>query len=141
MSTQIEYVRVERLMDDATARRPDHPALIYGERRWTYGQLREEMDRRALRINVGGLKVAPEEVEAVLAQHPAVREVVALAMPDAARGEVVRVVIVPEGAPPSVGALRRYCRERLAGYKVPRRWEFRNDLPRSPLGKVPRHDL
>jgi acyl-CoA synthetase (AMP-forming)/AMP-acid ligase II len=97
--------------------------------------------RRALRINVGGLKVAPEEVEAVLAQHPAVREVVALAMPDAARGEVVRVVIVPEGPPPSVSTLRRYCRERLAGYKVPRRWEFRDELPRSSLGKVLRHNL
>jgi len=97
--------------------------------------------RRTLRINVGGYKVAPEEVEAVLETHPGVREAVVLAMPDAARGEVVRAVIVPEGAPPPVRDLRRFCRERLATYKVPRHWEFREALPRSPLGKVLRHNL
>ncbi|MHB8647775.1 MAG: class I adenylate-forming enzyme family protein [Thermomicrobiales bacterium] len=97
--------------------------------------------RRALRINVGGFKVAPEEVEAVLMQHPGVREAVALAMPDAKRGEVGRAVIVPRGDPPPVRELRRHCRERLAGYKVPRHWEFRDALPRSPLGKVLRRLL
>jgi len=97
--------------------------------------------RRGLRINVGGYKVAPEEVEAVLEGHPGVREAVVLAMPDAARGEIVRAVIVPEGTAPSIGELRRYCRQRLAGYKVPRHFEFRDELPRSPLGKVLRHDL
>jgi len=54
---------------------------------------------------------------------------------------VVRAVIVPEGAPPSASTLRRYCRERLAGYKVPRRFEFRDALPHSSLGKVLRHKL
>jgi len=115
---------------------------------WTGDLARRDADgfyflegRRALRINVGGFKVSPEEVEAVLGAHPGVREAVVLAMPDAARGEVVRAVIVPEGAPPSAGELRRYCREWLAGYKVPRRFEFRDELPRSPLGKVLRHKL
>ncbi len=97
--------------------------------------------RLALRINVGGFKVAPEEVEAVLEQHPAVREAAVLAMADSARGEVVRAVIVPSDVPPSIGELRRYCRERLASYKVPRQWEFREELPRSSLGKVLRHRL
>ncbi len=97
--------------------------------------------RRALRINVGGHKVAPEEVEAVLMRHPGVREVVVLAMPDSTRGEVVRAVIVAKGDPPPISALRQFCRERLATYKVPRHWEFRDDLPRSPLGKVLRHHL
>lgn len=97
--------------------------------------------RQALRINVGGFKVSPEEVEAVLEAHPGVREAVVLAMPDAARGEVVRAVIVPCGNPPSIADLRRFCRAHLAGYKIPRRWEFRAELPRSPLGKVLRHKL
>ncbi len=98
--------------------------------------------RQSLRINVGGFKVAPEEIEAVLEQHPGVREAAALAYPDARRGAVVRAVIVPEGEPPSVAALHHFCRERLAPYKIPRRWEFRAALlPRSSLGKVLRQDL
>jgi acyl-coenzyme A synthetase/AMP-(fatty) acid ligase len=97
--------------------------------------------RRRLRINVGGLKVTPEEVERVLALHPGVREAVVLAMPDAVRGEAVRAVIVPCGDPPANADLRHFCRAHLAGYKIPRRWEFRTDLPRSPLGKVLRHKL
>lgn len=97
--------------------------------------------RRALRINVGGHKVAPEEVESVLAAHPGVREVAVLAMPDRVRGETVRAVIVPHGERPTVADLRRHCHARLAGYKVPRRFEFRDELPRSPLGKVLRHQL
>ena len=97
--------------------------------------------RTSLRINVGGFKVSPGEVEAVLMQHPGVREAVVLAMPDAARGEIVRAVIVPRGDPPTIADLRHFCRAHLAGYKIPRRWEFRDDLPRSPLDKVLRHKL
>jgi len=115
---------------------------------WTGDLARRDADgyyflvgRRTLRINVGGFKVAPEEVEATLLQHPGVRDVVVLGVADAARGAAVRAVIVPEGDPPMIGELRRYCRERLASYKVPRHWEFRDELPRSPLGKVLRHKL
>ncbi len=115
---------------------------------WTGDLARRDTDgfyflegRRALRINVGGFKVAPEEVEAVLMQHPAVQEAVALAMPDAGRGEVVRAVIVPDGDAPPISALRQFCHQRLANYKVPRQWEFCDVLPRSSLGKVLRHKL
>ncbi len=97
--------------------------------------------RQVLRINVGGFKVSPEEVEAVLLRHPGVREAVVLGAADATRGEVVRAVIVPAEPPPSVATLRAYCRAHLATYKVPRRWEFREALPCSPLGKVLRHLL
>lgn len=97
--------------------------------------------RNALRINVNGFKVSPEEVEAVLEMHPAVREAAVLAAPDATHGEVVRAVIVPNGIAPSVAELRRFCRGRLAAYKVPRLWEFHERLPRSPLGKIRRHLL
>ena len=97
--------------------------------------------RRASRINVGGYKVAPEEVEAVLIQHPGVREAVVVAIPEPLRGEVVRAIIVPEGTAPTPGELRDFCAARLARYKIPRRFEFRDDLPRSPLGKVLRSRL
>lgn len=97
--------------------------------------------RRSLRINVGGHMVSPEEVEGVLLRHPAVAEAVVLAAPDARRGETVRAVIVPVGAAPSPGELQRFCRAQLAGYKVPRRWDFRAELPRSSMGKVLRHLL
>ena len=97
--------------------------------------------RRALRINVGGYKVLPEEVERVLCQHPGVRDAVVLALPDPKRGEVVRAITCPASVPPSHAELRRFCRSYLAAYKVPRVWEFRDVLPRSPLGKVLRHAL
>jgi len=48
---------------------------------------------------------------------------------------------VPEGDPPPIAELRTFCRERLSGYKVPRIWEFRTDLLRSPLGKVLRQQV
>jgi len=97
--------------------------------------------RRTLHINVGGFKVTPEEVEAVLETHPGVREAVVLPMPDVVHGEVLRAVIVPYDIPPTAAALRRFCRERLVAYKVPRRFEFRTELPRSPLGKVLQQQL
>ncbi|MFN8512240.1 MAG: hypothetical protein U0841_06545 [Chloroflexia bacterium] len=80
-------------------------------------------------------------MEATLLRHPDVREVVALGTPDAGRGEVVRVVICPAIAESSLAELRRFCRRSLAPHKVPRVWEFRDELPRSPLGKVLRNKL
>jgi acyl-CoA synthetase (AMP-forming)/AMP-acid ligase II len=97
--------------------------------------------RATLRINVGGLKVAPEEVETVLAQHPAVREAVVFANPDAGRGEVVWAAIIPRDPAPTAAELRRFCRERLAPHKVPRGFEFYEEFPRSLLGKVLRSQL
>ncbi|HEY8601760.1 MAG TPA: long-chain fatty acid--CoA ligase, partial [Thermomicrobiales bacterium] len=94
-----------------------------------------------LRINIGGFKVSPEEVEQILCRHPDVREAVVLALPDPKRGEVVRAIICPTATPPTRATLRRFCRIYLAAYKVPRVWEFREELPRSPLGKVLRHAL
>jgi len=98
--------------------------------------------RKGLRINVGGFKVNPEEVEAVLLTHPNVREAVVLAMPDPRRGQNVRAVVVLQpGVSATVSDLRHFCRASLATYKVPRQFEFRAELPRSPLGKVLRHLL
>ena len=97
--------------------------------------------RRSLRINVNGLKVAPEGVEEVLLAHPGIREAVVLGQPDERRGERVRAIICVVGEAPTTAELRRFCLARLAPYKVPQIWEYRDTLPRSPLGKVLRNQL
>jgi len=97
--------------------------------------------RLGIRINVGGFKVAPEEIEAVLIQHPGVREAAVIARPDPLRGEIVTAIIVPADQPPSQAEILNFCRERLAAYKLPRHIEFRDQLPHSPLGKVQRQRI
>ncbi len=93
-------------------------------------------------IIVGGENVFPREVEAVLEQHPAVAESAVVGKPDASRGEVVvAFVILQEGAEVADNELRAFCRERSAGYKVPRRIYLRSDFPRSPIGKVLKREL
>jgi acyl-CoA synthetase (AMP-forming)/AMP-acid ligase II len=99
------------------------------------------LGRRDSRINSSGFKVQPEEIEAVLALHPGVLEVAVTADPDPVRGEAIRAVIVPASRPPSPAELMRFCRARLAAYKVPRRFEFVDHLPRTPLGKLRRSHL
>jgi long-chain acyl-CoA synthetase len=97
--------------------------------------------RRKLLIDVRGNKVDPVEVEDVLAVHPRVREVVVLGVPgDVAGEELVKTVVVPDG-PCGERELVRFCRERLAGYKVPQIVEFRDEIPRSPVGDVLRKYL
>ena len=97
--------------------------------------------RRKLLIDVRGNKVDPIEVEDVLAVHPRVREVVVVGAPSGVDGEeLVKTVVVPDGCC-GERELVRFCRERLAGYKVPQIVEFRDEIPRSPLGKVLRKYL
>lgn len=115
---------------------------------WTGDLARRDPDgfyflvgRRTLWINVGGSKVSPEEVEQVLEEHPGVREAAVTGAHDDTRGEVVRAVIVPQGEPPAVADLVLFCRARLAPHKVPRRFEFRESLPRSAALKLLRRDL
>jgi long-chain acyl-CoA synthetase len=97
--------------------------------------------RRKLLIDVRGDKVDPIEVEDVLAVHPKVREVVVVGAPSGVAGEeVVKAVVVPDERC-GERELIRFCRERLANHKVPQLVEFRDEIPRSPLGKVLRKDL
>jgi len=91
-------------------------------------------------INRGGEKIAPDEVEAVLRAHPSVVDAAVVGLPDADMGErVAAVVVSPAGIDPS--ALRAWCRERLAGFKVPERYAFVDALPLTELGKVSRRAL
>jgi long-chain acyl-CoA synthetase len=98
--------------------------------------------RKKLLIETGGFKVDPIEVEAVLADHPAVGEVVVVgADTDVAGEQRVKAVVVPTGAEPDPRELILYCRDRLANFKVPQAVEFREEIPKSPLGKVLRKYL
>jgi len=90
-------------------------------------------------IKTAGMNVAPLEVEAVLLSHAAVKQAYVVGVPDRARGEaVVAAVELHDGAPASAEALTAFCRERLAGYKVPVRFVFRkaDEFPRTPTGKM-----
>jgi pimeloyl-ACP methyl ester carboxylesterase len=100
------------------------------------------VDRRKDMIKPGGFAVWPREVEEVIAAHPAVAEVGVAGVPDPHQGEAVKAwVVLRGGASVGVEDLRAWCRERLAPYKVPREFAFRDVLPRSHVGKVLRRDL
>jgi long-chain acyl-CoA synthetase len=91
--------------------------------------------RRTSFINTAGHKVDPEEVEAVIGRMPSVAEVVVLGVPGPDGAEVVKAVVIADGA-----VLRQEivetCAQHLAAFKVPRIVEFRDELPRNPLGKI-----
>jgi fatty-acyl-CoA synthase len=90
----------------------------------------------------GGVNVYPAEVEAVLHGHPAVAEVAVVGAPDREWGERVRAFLVLRpGAQAEEDSLKAYCRERLAGPKVPRDYVFLESLPRNPTGKVMKREL
>lgn len=100
------------------------------------------MDRMKDMIIAGGYNIFPREIEEVLFEHPAVEECVVLGVPDQYRGETVKVYVVRrEGAQLSEAELKAWCKERLAAYKVPRIYEFRDTLPKSIAGKVLRRKL
>jgi long-chain acyl-CoA synthetase len=84
-----------------------------------------------------GENIYPREIEEVLAQHPKVKEVAVIGAKDEARGEVPKAfVIARDGMTVDEKELRHFCRENLAGYKVPKHFEVVPDLPRTPTGKV-----
>ncbi|MFY9240878.1 MAG: long-chain-fatty-acid--CoA ligase [Roseovarius sp.] len=101
------------------------------------------VDRLKRMINVSGLKVWPAEVEAILHSHPDISEACIVGDVDPRTGESVRAVIVlsDENSGLDNKSLEAWCRENMAAYKVPRRFETRNSLPRSAAGKVLWKDL
>jgi acyl-CoA synthetase (AMP-forming)/AMP-acid ligase II len=93
--------------------------------------------RGSMCINTGGEKVFPEEVEQVVVGHPDVRDVLVVGVPDPRWGsKVAAVVALQPGAAADGAALEAHCREKLAGYKVPRAWTFVDEVQRSPSGKA-----
>jgi long-chain acyl-CoA synthetase len=100
------------------------------------------VERKKDLIIAGGYKIYPREVEEVLYQHPGVKEAAAFGVPDAYRGETVKVVIVAkDGARLTKADIEAHCRRLLAVYKVPKIIEFRAELPKSLVGKVLRRVL
>jgi long-chain acyl-CoA synthetase len=100
------------------------------------------VDRKKEMINVAGLKVYPREVEEVLYEHPAVREVAAIPASDPAKGEAVKVyVALKAGAAATAEELIAFCRQRLAPHKVPKVVAFRDALPKTLIGKILRRAL
>ena len=91
-------------------------------------------------INRGGEKISPEEVEAVLLQHPAVGEAAVFGVPDAKYGEEVSAAVVLRGAA-TAQELQAYCRTRLADFKVPKLIRITSAIPRNAMGKVQRSQL
>jgi long-chain acyl-CoA synthetase len=100
------------------------------------------VDRKKDMIKTSGFQVWPREIEEALSTHPAVAEVGVAGISDPVKGEVVHAwVVLRTGERTSEQDLRAYCRERLAGYKVPARVEFRDSLPKTMVGKVLRRAL
>jgi acyl-CoA synthetase (AMP-forming)/AMP-acid ligase II/ABC-type nitrate/sulfonate/bicarbonate transport system permease component len=90
----------------------------------------------------GGINIYPSEVENVLVAHPKVAEAAVVGIPDQERGEALKATVVPKvGEEISKREILRFCRERLAIFKVPRIVEFRDSLPRSRTGKVAKREL
>jgi len=100
------------------------------------------VDRKKDMIIVAGHNVSPREIDEVLYEHPRVREAVSVGVPHPSRGEVLKAYIVlKEGETCERAEIVAWCRERLANYKVPRMVEFRDELPKSLVGKVLRRIL
>jgi fatty-acyl-CoA synthase len=126
----------------AGARHPDHPAWsTLGE----IGYLDEDgylflTDRKAFMIISGGVNIYPQEIENALALHPKVGDVGVIGVPDEEMGESVLAVVEPApgltGDDALASELRDFLRARIAHYKVPGTFEFTDDLPRTPTGKL-----
>ena len=99
------------------------------------------VDRKKDMVLVSGFNVYPNEVEDVIASHPKVLEVGVIGIPDEKSGEAVKAVVVKKDKSLTEKELDSYCRENLTGYKRPRVYEFRDELPKSNVGKILRKDL
>ena len=99
------------------------------------------VDRKKDMILVSRFNVSPNEVEDVIALHPKVLEVAAVGLPDDKSGEAVKVFVVRKDPTLSEGELRAFAAEQLTGYKRPRYIEFRDELPKSNVGKILRREL
>jgi len=99
-------------------------------------------DRKKDMIISGGENIYPAELENVLAGCPQVREAAVIGVPSAKWGETPLAIVVPApGETPTPDSLRAWCREHLAGYKVPQLYELVDALPRNPSGKLLKQEL
>lgn len=99
------------------------------------------VDRKKDMVLVSGFNVYPNEVEGVVAMHPGVLECAVVGVPDEATGEAVKLYVVRRDPDLSTEQLMEYCHQQLTGYKRPKHIEFRNDLPKTNVGKILRREL
>ena len=100
------------------------------------------VDRKKDLIKTSGYQVWPREIEEVISSHPAVHEVGVAGVPDKMRGEKAKAwIVLNDGAKLTESEVKSWCRERLAAYKVPAKFEFVADLPKTQVGKVLRRAL
>lgn len=99
------------------------------------------VDRKKDMIVVSGFNVYPNEVEDCLVTHPNVLEAAVIGVPDGAAGEAVKAFIVAREPGLTKEIIRAHCKEHITNYKVPKQVEFRDDLPKSNVGKILRKDL
>ncbi|HLR73774.1 MAG TPA: long-chain-fatty-acid--CoA ligase [Virgibacillus sp.] len=100
------------------------------------------VDRKSDMIIAGGYNIYPREIEEVLYEHEAIQEVTVAGVPDPYRGETVKAyVVLKDNYNVSDDDLNKYCRKHLAAFKVPRIYEFRDELPKTAVGKILRRKL
>ncbi len=130
--------------------RPEETAKVITEDGWLrtgdMGRMNENgltfiEDRKKDMILVSGFNVYPNEIEEVAVAHDGVLEAAAVGLADEKSGEVVKLFVVRKDPSLDAAALKAYCKENLTGYKVPRVIEFRDELPKSNVGKILRREL
>lgn len=130
--------------------RPDETAKVIDAEGWLHtgdvAKMDEKgflyiVDRKKDMILVSGFNVYPNEIEDVIASHAGVLEVAAVGVVDDKSGEAVKVVIVRKDPALTAEQIKAYCRTSLTGYKQPRYIEFRDELPKSNVGKILRREL
>ncbi len=130
--------------------RPDETAKVFHPGGWfrtgDIGIMDETgffkiVDRIKDMILVSGFNVYPNEVEDVVAMHPGVLECAAIGVPDDKSTEAVKVFIVKKDPSLTPESVKDFCRDKLTGYKMPKHIEFREDLPKSNVGKIIRRHL
>ncbi len=99
------------------------------------------VDRKKDMILVSGFNVYPNEIEGVVAAHPGVLECACIGVPDANSGEAVKLFVVRKDPSLTVDQLMNYCKEQFTGYKKPKYIEFRDELPKTNVGKILRREL
>jgi acyl-CoA synthetase (AMP-forming)/AMP-acid ligase II len=99
------------------------------------------VDRKKDMIIVSGFNVFPNELENVISTCPGVVECAAVGVPDAMQGEAIKVFVVRNDPLLTEDAVARFCHDNLTGYKRPKYIEFRDELPKSNVGKILRREL
>lgn len=130
--------------------KPEETAAVFFEDAWLRTGDMAKMDERGYvyivdrkkdMITVAGFNVYPNEVESVIASHPDVLEVSVIGVPNRITGESVMAYIVPKNQHLDKAVLSAFCRENMVSYKVPRRFKFVDELPKSNVGKILRREL